>query len=336
MKYLILLALLFFCFSSLFTQGIQPTGSGTQGDPYQIANLGNLEWISIDTTSWDAHFIQTADIDASDTQNWNGGEGFNTIGINIDFSSHGTPFSGCYNGQNHSIDSLFISRPGIGGQGLFGSIFQATIENLGVVNADVNGLVGVGCLAGGSVFSTITNCFSIGSASGGWQIGGLVGYSAGSNVINCYSDCNVNNNNGDTTGGLIGSNDQSEVHNCYSTGNVNGLRNVGGLIGFSGYTATVTNSYSTGDVNGISSVGGFAGVNAYGSTINTCHSTGNVNGGGETGGLVGRNINLSTIFSCFSTGNVIGSNRIGGLAGTNDYSSITDCYSSGNASGNSA
>ena len=81
------------------------TGSGTEADPYWISNLDELGWLSGNSAYWDEYYIQTADIDASDTQYWNSGAGFSPIGIDSD-----SPFSGNYNGQDHTIDALFIDR----------------------------------------------------------------------------------------------------------------------------------------------------------------------------------------------------------------------------------
>jgi hypothetical protein len=46
------------------------SGSGTEYDPYQIATLENLYWLSQTYSVWDNYFIQTADIDASGTSSW--------------------------------------------------------------------------------------------------------------------------------------------------------------------------------------------------------------------------------------------------------------------------
>ena len=96
-------------------------GSGTIGDPYQIATLYDLLWLSqqagnSDATGlyWSRNYIQTANIDATATSGWNSGAGFSPIG---------TPtwsFLGDYNGQNYSISNLFINRGSSDNIGLFG------------------------------------------------------------------------------------------------------------------------------------------------------------------------------------------------------------------------
>ncbi|MCD4681807.1 MAG: hypothetical protein K8R86_00880, partial [Bacteroidales bacterium] len=104
-------------------------------------------------------FIQTADIDATDTQNWNGGEGFIPIGNSI------TNFSGSYNGQAHSINGLFINRPSANDQGIFGYL-TGTVENVNLTNVNITGFDGVGALVGFSYVTTVSNCSSSGYVSG--------------------------------------------------------------------------------------------------------------------------------------------------------------------------
>jgi len=61
---------LFVCFSiNLHAQtATAPAfGEGTGGDPYQIETLQNLYWIASNNANWNKHYIQTANIDASET-----------------------------------------------------------------------------------------------------------------------------------------------------------------------------------------------------------------------------------------------------------------------------
>jgi len=90
---------------SLFAQGVeplQPEGAGTLQNPYQIANLANLRWLSETNTAWASgkYFIQTADIDATETVNWNAGAGFSPIG------NSSRRFYGNFDGQGYSIGGL--------------------------------------------------------------------------------------------------------------------------------------------------------------------------------------------------------------------------------------
>jgi hypothetical protein len=53
--------------------------------------------------------------------------------------------------------------------------------------------------------------------------------------------------------------------------------------------------------------------------------------GSDAGGLVGRD--FSTISNCYSTGSIAGSDRLGGLVGWSNSGTITNCYSTGSVSG---
>ena len=56
-----------FTFSQTATM---PSGSGTSGNPYQVDSLPNLYWITQNSSLWNKHFLQTADIDASSDTSW--------------------------------------------------------------------------------------------------------------------------------------------------------------------------------------------------------------------------------------------------------------------------
>ncbi len=250
---------------SLLADGTQPPGSGTAADPYQVSTLDHLLWISTNSGSWGLYFEQTADIDASSTSTWNGGAGFLPIG-------NTSRFTGSYNGQGHTIDSLFINRPTTDYIGLFGYITRSNIDSVGLTNVNITGDQYVGGLVGvKTIHSTVSNCYSTGSVSGDQYVGGLVG--------NSYY--------------------RSAVKNCYSTGSVSGNSDVGGLMGYNYYISAIDNCYSTGSVSGTGSyVGGLVGNNYYNSTVSNCYSTGSVSGTGYIGGLIGDN-NYSTVSNSF-------------------------------------
>ncbi|OQX96518.1 MAG: hypothetical protein B6I24_11285 [Bacteroidetes bacterium 4572_128] len=79
---------------------VQPEGAGTEENPFQIATLDNLHWLTQNFIYWGKHYIQTADIDAIETSAWDNGQGFLPIG------NDNHRFSGVYDGQNHVISNL--------------------------------------------------------------------------------------------------------------------------------------------------------------------------------------------------------------------------------------
>ena len=74
-------------------------GDGSKEEPYHIETVEQLQEIRNHT---DKHFIQIANIDASDTENWNDGEGFEPIGdVTV-------KFIGSYDGSGYEISGLYI------------------------------------------------------------------------------------------------------------------------------------------------------------------------------------------------------------------------------------
>ncbi|MEA3497300.1 MAG: GLUG motif-containing protein, partial [Bacteroidota bacterium] len=169
-KVIILIATLLISATMIFA-GTYSGGDGLVGNPYQINDLDDLEELSGNVSDWDMLFIQTADINAGATSGWNSGSGFSPIGNNS------TSFTGEYDGQGHTIDSLYINRSTTNYIGLFGCVSGAVIDSIGLTNVDITGGdYYVGSLVGyNRNFSTITNSYSTGSVSAGNYVGGLVG-----------------------------------------------------------------------------------------------------------------------------------------------------------------
>jgi GLUG motif-containing protein len=223
-----------FCFfilvtvNILFSDGLEPLGSGTLDDPFQIEVLENLLWISTNVNSWDRNFIQTANIDASDTQNWNDGDGFSPIGYDYN-STESEPFIGFYDGQNYYIEELYINREDSDNQGLFGYTYGASLCNICITDFNVTGDSNIGGLVGkNGYYSDIYNCSSTGVISGESRVGNLIGRNNGTIEL-CQSSGYVNGSN--YIGGLTGSNGyiiDSYFHNGCITGTGSTF---GGLVG---------------------------------------------------------------------------------------------------------
>ncbi len=76
-------------------------GTGTAGDPYIVTSCAELQSIGSEPDTNGIYYELTGDIDCSVTSGWNSGSGFSPI----------ENFQGNFNGNNHTIDSLFINRP---------------------------------------------------------------------------------------------------------------------------------------------------------------------------------------------------------------------------------
>ncbi len=240
----LLLVVIFLLANNLFAQtATAPSGTGTSIDPYLIATLNNLYWITQNSSSWSSYFKQTADIDASSSSTWASGAGFLPIG------NYYTKFTGTYDGNGHTISGIYINRPSTQYIGLFGFTNNSTIKNLGVTNVNFVGSVFVAGLIGdadgGSIISycftsgTVTSTSTLAARSGG-LIGAIMNGSP--SVSDCYSIASVIGNSS-YVGGLIGLIlSAPTVNYCYSTGLVSGPTPVGGLIGAKG-SGTISNSF---------------------------------------------------------------------------------------------
>ena len=264
---------------SLFAQGvapIHPEGAGTVEDPFRIANLANLRWLSENDTYeawgyWDddspfssvsRHYIQTANIDATETLTWNEGAGFKPIGMIRWNSNNGSvnyrnSFHGSYNGNNFIITNLFINQPRETGlqkpTGMFGDARMSTISNVHLVNVNIVPTFSTGALLGLSMGNEIINCSSSGSISGNVAgmlngglapvIGGLIGSSqpiAGikSNIQSCFSYVDLDITGSISgVGGLVAFLADSDISDSFFYGSIRALNalGAGGLVGIADF-----------------------------------------------------------------------------------------------------
>ncbi len=312
----------------MFVTGIQaqtsvaPTfGDGSEGNPYQISTLENLYWLSQNSDCWNAHFIQIADIDASETANWAESKsdyphGFPCIGNDT------VPFTGKYNGKGFVIDSLHSYRDSY--SGLFGYISKATIDSLGLINSNVEGAYYAGGIVGFCDSSTVSNCYYGGKVVAFLSFGGgLIGKASNSYIANSYTSCYITGVAIEYCGGLVAYTSASVIENCSSSGKLydtHGSR-MGGLVGSNNKTE-ITNSYSTCDVYGDISIGGLVCSNS--GNISNCYSTGNALSSSAAGGLICNN--SGNISNCYSLGKVSGRFYTGALIGSNG-GNVLNCYS---------
>ena len=226
-------------------------GSGTAGDPYQIANWFHLHNVR---DYLDDHFIlvnalgsTTAGYAELASPAANQGEGWQPIGSLYPGPVHWViiesinPFTGSFNGQGYEIRDIFIDRPDEGCVGLFGWLGSGgMIQDVGLVNVAMTGSWDVGGLVGMIDYGVVSNSYSTGSVTGVHGVGGLVGMIDYGTVSNSYSTSSVTGYR--DVGGLVGTNEQGTISDSYSVGGVAGYQAVGGLVGFHGW-GTISNSH---------------------------------------------------------------------------------------------
>ncbi len=203
-------------------------------------------------------------IDASDTINWNGGEGF--VPLTRLGARHSTSV---LDGQGYKIKDLYIHRPTESGIGLFSNP-PADVRNLVLDNLYLEGDGKVGGIAGRSC-GDISECGVSGNVVGGGDsVGGLCGYVESVDTVSeSYSIASIRATSiSRGYGGLVGRN-AGAVIDCYATGAVTGVSYIlmctGGLVGYNS-TGVITRCYSVGKVlpvQGTSvTANGFIGYNA--------------------------------------------------------------------------
>lgn len=311
-------------------------GEGMVDNPYKVATLEQLQAVR---GFIDKHFLQVADIDASETAAWNDGQGF----IPIAFTGSGS-FSGSYDGDGYKISGLHIDlRGGIYLEntyaGLFGKINSALIKDLTLTDIEIisiDGIVGTGGLAGwAGTESSIQNVHVTGTVSGYNNIGGLIGIADDVAINSATTDVIVNGNY--HIGGLAGYSRLGWVYNSHTTGSVSGYQGVGGLIGNRYVGELINNSSSKGDVTGTNNVGGLIG-NSFDTIapITVSYATGNVSGDQNVGGLIGIFSGTALVYQTYAAGAVTSGNNgqlIGGLIGRFTSGELSKSYALGAVSG---
>ncbi len=209
---------------------ISAYGAAATYAPIEISAIEELQQIGNNAAfPLNGYYILTQDIDASQTANWNNGEGFLPIGKRFDEEDDALAFRGWFDGQGHVIRGLFVNRPDDHGVGLFRSIgSSAVVVNVGLEGGSISGKHYVGALAGANWSEEVVACYASVAVNGISRIGGLAGINRG--VIDAsYATGTVSGY--EFVGGLVGRNYEGIVQECYAAGPVSGVSRVGGLVG---------------------------------------------------------------------------------------------------------
>ena len=321
--------------ADLTTDKYDMDGDGSKDAVYEISNAGQLYWfaglvngtLSGVTQNTSANAVLTADIVVNKnvlkpdgTLNEGTFKEWTPIGNTCNGSY--SPYTGIFEGQNHTISGLYFKQENTSEVGFFG-YNRGKISNVGILDSYFCGFSQVGGVCGYNS-STITNCYNKGvvdgTADGASSFGGVCGCNLGI-LTNCYNTGIVKGQS--FVGGVSGSNNKT-ITNCYNTGIVSGQSYVGGIDGDN--SGIITNCNNEGKVSGTEDyVGGVSGSNNK--TITNCYNTGIVSGQSYVGGVNGYNGN-GTIINCNATGEVNGTDSyVGGVIGRNlNKGTITNCY----------
>ena len=182
------------------------------------------------------------DIDLSVYPNWS------PIGtLNLNWSEVSRPFSGVFDGQNHTISNLTCTSNTNGYAGLFGN-FDGTVQNLILRDAQITVEGQAAAVVCENYKGQVLNCAMIGGSVKGKSVaGGVVCYNRGT-VENCYATGDVTSLSGGRicyAGGVVGYNyNEGTVQSCYAAGRVESEEHAGGAVG--GNYGTVQNCVALG------------------------------------------------------------------------------------------
>lgn len=273
-----------------------------QGPTWKSLSGEQLQWNTISTKE-ELLTLANATDGSTLSKNYKLANNLDLTGIN--FPSIGTaaqPFTGRFDGQNHTISNIAVS--GTDNVGFFGVIKGAKIQNLNLKNVSITGVEKVGGLVGyaqaeldkndlsKNMANLIGGCTVSGTVTGSKQVGGLVGLNEGdfdSNTLFSIAST-IDKSSADVT--------------------VTGKEKTGGLVGEN--TGTITKSAATGAVSGTSMTGGFAGSSS--GDIYDSHAEGAVSGKSSTGGFAGSS--SGAVKNCYSLGAVTGTDYTGSFAGS--------------------
>lgn len=234
-----------------FTSTIKTTGFGLMKAFMMINSFADLQNMRLNLAG---NYALARNIDAQ-------GLTFAPVG------NETTPFIGHFDGQGYVINRLSIYQTNNDNIGLFGYTLNATVEDVGLVNANVlgrnyvGGLVGYNKVNNPSFFEgSIRRTFIMGNISGVSQVGGLIGFDDGGTIAQSFSDGQVSASSGVTNGGgggLIGFTNGAIV-DSYSMSKVNPLSGnveMGGLFG-STTDISCVNDYASGFITPSTYTGG--------------------------------------------------------------------------------
>ena len=316
--------------ADLTTDKYDINGDDSKDEVYEISNAGQLYWFAglVNGTlsgvkqNTSANAVLTKDIVVNkNVLKPDGTLNDGTFKEWAPIATSASPYTGIFEGQNHTISGLYFKQEDSYDVGLFGRN-NGKIANAGILDSYFYGTSKVGGVCGNNYTGTITNCYNTGSVSGFGTLGGVSGYNYTGSITNCYNTGNVSGSSG-FVGGVSGCNSKGTIINSYNAGSVSGLECVGGVSGDNG-TGSITDCYNIGSVSG--SEGNVGGVNGNnnGGTITNSYNAGSVSGIERyVGGVNGWN--NGTITNCYNVGSVSGSGYVGGVNGWNN-GTITNCY----------
>ena len=178
-----------------------------------------------------------------------------------------SPFMGTFDGGGHSIKGLNVTASrDLDNSGLFGYAKGATLKNVSIIGAKVDGDEHVGILLGNAKQVTINGVMTSGIVTGRDHVGGIVGDASGSadngeftSISNCMSTAGVFSRSYQA-GGIAGIVNAGNIDKCFFYGSAtaeDGYAGAGGISALiDGGSGMFTNNVSAAIyIKGAASVG---------------------------------------------------------------------------------
>lgn len=230
-------------------------GDGTSSNPYQITNEADLKALASIVNSG----VKTGknhngyDVYGYDDQYLEQTKDITLTQEHIAIGSSNYTFKGTFDGKNYSISGLVINKPDAEYQGLFGNSWDATFQNVNIVNCDITAGNDAGGVVGRMHYGNrVENCkvsgaIKVADGKSANNHGGIVGYTDnGATIKKCVNTASVTGN-GTYHGGIVGSMSGS-ISDCFNAGTVEGTSYVGSIAG--SCSATLTKNYHTKETTG--------------------------------------------------------------------------------------
>ena len=214
------------------------------------AEAGDAEPIEIDTAEalaavaddLSGYYVLTADIDLGGAEWTPLGAFVSTLDENGE-ASELPDMTAAFTGQGHTISNYVINQPEGYALGLFGCVANATIENLSVKDATVDGTTMLGAVVGYTFSSTIANVNAENVAvtahasemSAEGMYGGIAGAGMASRIEGCAASADLVIPDGTANAGIVGGGlEMTDVVDCTASGSItagNGCYGLGGVSG---------------------------------------------------------------------------------------------------------
>ena len=326
---------------------------------YEISNAGQLYWFAQEVNSGNIMLngLLTEDIvvNTGDLSGYDGASS-NDWRVWTPIATDYYGYQGDFDGQNHTINGLYVNEDSQDYVGLFGCAWGGSIKNLTIDNSYLYGAVNVGGICAYNS-SLIENCHigsrvTIGAYSKEANaVGGIC--AVNENIISkCSNKGKIYGQSEDFgwVGGICGESYKFDdycyglIIDCFNEGYVEGRKqgnnfNTYIAAGICGYnTGDIVRCYNAGEIYsfGESSVfsGGICGQQEFDSIVSSCFNTGKVRTESDyhdesTGGISAFLGEGSTISNCYNIGEVLGNSSRGNIAGiiyNHEASKVTNNY----------